>query len=175
MQKYQIFHGGKWHDPSSGEWFDAVNPYDGSVWAQIPRCNQSDVDIAVGAADDAFNSGPWPSLVASERAALLYKAGDLLGERAERIAELETRDIGKRLSESVPQIRSIAKWFHYYAGLADKIGGGEFPHGDHDRRIPRRDRRHHPQRLFERVGEDVTLVHGQTCVAGARVLRTASR
>jgi len=127
MQKYQIFHGGKWHDPSSGEWFEAVNPYDGAVWAQIPRCNSSDVDKAVAAAKDAFENGPWSSLVPSDRAALLHKAGDLLFERAEQIAEIETRDIGKRITESVPQIQYIAKWFHYYGGIADKIDGRVVP------------------------------------------------
>lgn len=123
MRKYQVFIGGKWRDPSTGEWFDALNPYDGTVWAQIPRCNSVDVDEAVAAAGDAFASGRWSSLVSGDRAALLRKAGDLLAERAERIAEVETRDIGKRITESVPQIRYIATWFHYYAGLADKIDG----------------------------------------------------
>lgn len=127
MQKYQIFHSGKWHDPSSGEWFEAVNPYDGAVWAQIPRCNSADVDKAVAAARDAFENGPWSSLVPSDRAALLRKAGDLLFERAEQIAEIETRDIGKRITESVPQIQYIAKWFHYYGGMADKIDGRVVP------------------------------------------------
>jgi len=127
MQKYQVFYCGKWRDPDSGQWFDAVNPYDGAVWARIPRCNQADVDKAVLAARNAFESGPWPDLAPAERAALLYKAGDLLSEHAERIAEVETRDIGKRITESIPQIRYIANWFRYYGGLADKLDGRVVP------------------------------------------------
>ncbi len=131
MQKYQVLIGGEWRDPSSSEWFETVNPYDGAAWALIPRCTSDDVEKAVAAARDAFDGGTWPSTVASKRGALLSKAGDLLAERAERLAEIETRDIGKRISESVPQIRNTAKWFHYYGGLADKIEGSVVPM-DHD-------------------------------------------
>ncbi|MGE4561347.1 MAG: aldehyde dehydrogenase [Rhodospirillales bacterium] len=127
MRKYQIFIDGKWRDPASAKWLDAVNPYNGEIWAQVPQCNKKDVDFAVTAAKRAFTDGPWASFVASKRGALLSKAAVLLAERAERIADLESRDTGKRITETVPMITYIAEWFQYYGGLADKIEGRVTP------------------------------------------------
>ena len=127
MQQYQIYIGGEWRNPSSQQWFESENPFDGKPWAKIPRCDAADVDLAVGAARKAFTEGPWSEMVAAGRGALLRKAGDLLIESAEHLADLETRDTGKRISESVPQIKYIAEWFQYYGGLSDKIEGRVIP------------------------------------------------
>jgi aldehyde dehydrogenase (NAD+) len=66
-------------------------------------------------------------LSASSRGALLRRLGDLVTENAQRLAEVEVRDNGKLMSEMLLQLRSIPQWFHYYAGLADKIEGGVAP------------------------------------------------
>jgi len=50
MGTYSYYAGGKWLEPVSGEFFETENPYTGEAWAQIPRCNDKDVDIAVQAA-----------------------------------------------------------------------------------------------------------------------------
>ena len=127
MQKYKAYIGGQWCEPSSGAWFDAVNPFDGEVWAQVARCNGTDVDRAVAAALDAFTDGPWASMVPGKRGALLRKAGDLLIEHAEAIGTIESRDTGKRITETIPMVEYIAEWFYYYGGLADKIEGRVTP------------------------------------------------
>ena len=111
MRRYQIYIDGKFRDPASALWFDAVNPYDGEIWAQVPRCGKEDVDLAVESAKRAFSDGPWASFVASKRGALLRRAGDLLAERAEHFATLESRDTGKRITETVPMITYVAEWF----------------------------------------------------------------
>jgi len=127
MQKYKAYIGGQWCEPSSGAWFDAVNPFDGKVWAQVARCNGADVDRAVAAALDAFTDGPWASMVPGKRGALIRKAGDLLIEHAEAIGTIESRDTGKRITETIPMVEYIAEWFYYYGGLADKIEGRVTP------------------------------------------------
>ena len=127
MQKYKAYIGGQWCEPSSGAWFDAVNPFDGEVWAQVARCNGDDVDRAVAAALDAFTDGPWASMVPGKRGALLRKAGDKLIEHAEAIGTIESRDTGKRITETIPMVEYIAEWFYYYGGLADKIEGRVTP------------------------------------------------
>ncbi len=127
MRKYQTYTGGEWRDPDGGEWFEAENPFEGSSWALVPRCAATDVERAVAAARRAFSEGAWPSLTPSGRGALLRRARDLLVERADHLAELESRDTGKRLVESAPQIRYVAEWFQDYGGLADKIEGSVVP------------------------------------------------
>ena len=75
----------------------------------------------------AFTSGDWPRLNASAAGALLRKLGDLVAEHAEALAEVEVRDNGKLFAEMGGQTAYMAHWFHYYAGLADKIEGAVIP------------------------------------------------
>lgn len=127
MKRYQFYAGGQWRDPSKGIWFDAENPYDGSRWCSIPRCGEADVELAIDAAADAFDNGPWPRMTGAERGACLRRAGENLIQSAQRLAELETRDTGKRIVETTAQMQFIVQWFDYYAGLADKIEGRVMP------------------------------------------------
>ena len=126
MQKHQMLIGGEWSDPAGGQWFASENPFTGQAWADIPRGNAEDVDKAVKAAWDAFR-GPWRSMTASARGAVLRKFGDLVAENAERLAELESRDNGKLITEMRGQLRYIPQWFYYFGGLADKIEGRVIP------------------------------------------------
>ena len=50
MEKYDLYINGRWEKPSSGEYFESDNPYDGEIWAKIARGNEKDVDFAVTAA-----------------------------------------------------------------------------------------------------------------------------
>lgn len=123
MQKYQLFIDGAWRDPLSGTWMETVNPYTGKTWAHIPQANGADAEAAVVAAHNAFTSGDWPALTATQRGHLLRKFGDTLAEHAETLAKIEVRDNGKLYAEVLNQCRYMTEWFHYYGGLADKIEG----------------------------------------------------
>ncbi len=79
------------------------------------------------AAHSAFTSGDWPKLNPSRRGALLRRLGDLVAEHANALAEVEVRDNGKLFAEMGGQTAYMAHWFHYYAGLADKIEGAVIP------------------------------------------------
>lgn len=113
--------------PASGNFFPTENPYDGKVWAQISRSDARDVDAAVGAGRRAFHSTEWASLTATERGALLRRLGDLIIRSAPRLAEVEMRDNGKLAAEVTGQIRYLADYYYFYAGLADKIHGSVIP------------------------------------------------
>ena len=128
MKKYQFYANNEWHNPSSGDWFDSYNPTIGEVWAQMPRCNESDVDVAVRAAHEAFTNGPWGKMNPSERGRILHKLGDALVANAEMLADIETTDNGKRTVDILPGLKTwLADSFYYYAGLADKIEGSVIP------------------------------------------------
>jgi aldehyde dehydrogenase (NAD+) len=127
VRKHRMLVDGSWVEAASGEWFESINPFTAQAWALIPRGAKADVDRAVTAAKEAFYSREWRGLTASARGALLRKLADLLVVEADRLAELETTDNGKLLSEMRAQLHYAPKWFHYFAGLADKIEGRVLP------------------------------------------------
>jgi len=113
--------------PHSGRWLDTENPYTGTAWARIARGDADDVDAAVAAAQQALQAGAWPDLSPTQRGHALWKLADLVGQHAPRLAEIEQRDNGKLSSEVVAQVRYMADYFRYYAGLADKIQSAVIP------------------------------------------------
>ncbi len=113
--------------PLSGEYFETVNPYTSKAWAEVAHCGKAEADLAVAAASRAFNSGPWPSMSATQRGALLRRLGDLLALHAEELAGYEVRDNGKLISEMGAQCAYIPQWYYYFGGLADKIEGAVIP------------------------------------------------
>jgi aldehyde dehydrogenase (NAD+) len=119
--------GGEWVDAAGGETFETENPYLGAAWALVPRATPEDVDHAVAAARKAFRAPSWSGLTATARGALLRRLADLIAAEADRLAEIETRDNGKLITEMRTQLRYIPQWYHYFGGLADKVEGRVIP------------------------------------------------
>jgi (Z)-2-((N-methylformamido)methylene)-5-hydroxybutyrolactone dehydrogenase len=127
LQKFKMFIGGEWVEPSSGQWFESYDPYAGKPWALLPRGSAPDVNAAVDAAHLAFSQGEWPKLTASQRGQLLRRLADLIARDAEKLAQIEVRDNGKLIAEMGAQVRYLPQWYLYYGGLADKIEGAVIP------------------------------------------------
>ncbi|WP_316156946.1 aldehyde dehydrogenase [Cupriavidus sp. BIC8F] len=127
MKQYQMFIDGAFVNASDGRWFETQNPYTGKAWAEVARGTAADIDRAVQAADQAFRTGPWSEMTATQRGALLRKLGDLIARDAERLAEFEVQDNGKLLAEMGAQLKYLPQWFYYFGGLADKIEGTVIP------------------------------------------------
>ncbi|MCE0762915.1 aldehyde dehydrogenase [Pseudonocardia kujensis] len=126
LERFRMLIGGKPADAVSGRTFESQNPYTGRAWAEIPDAGTEDVDAAVAAARAALD-GEWGRTTGFARAALLRRLGDLVGENAERLARLEVNDSGKLYREMIGQLNGLGSWYHYYAGLADKIEGRQIP------------------------------------------------
>ncbi len=107
--------------------FASIDPASGAPWALMAEADAEDVDRAVAAAARALTDPAWSALCASARGRMLRRLGDLLAEHAAGLGELETRDTGKLLRETRGQIAYIAQYYHYFAGLADKIEGSHLP------------------------------------------------
>ena len=103
--------------------FESQNPTTGEPWASIPKAGAADVDRAVNAARAAFHEPAWRGLTASQRGLLLIRLADLVAERADDLATIETRDNGKLLRETAAQAHALPRWYRFYGGLADKIEG----------------------------------------------------
>jgi hypothetical protein len=120
---YQMFINGEWVDAASGQTFDSMNPYTGKAWAQMPDAQEEDVDRAVAAARQALENPAWKRMPPMQRGHLLRRLADLLQDNAEHLGHIETRDNGKLIREMLGQARALPSYYHYYAGLADKILG----------------------------------------------------
>lgn len=127
MKKYGHFIDGRYVEPKSQQWIDTVDPFSGDVWAQIPRGDKADVDAAVSAAYEAMTSGPWSNFSPSQRGAVLRRLADLITQHRDRLAPIEVRDNGKLMAEVLGQLSGLSSYWHYYAGLADKIQGETIP------------------------------------------------
>ena len=126
IQVYKMFIDGKLVNAVDGQTFDTVDPYTGNVWATMPRGTKVDAEIAVAAADRAFN-GTWSKLTASARGLLLFRLADLIERDADRLARIEVRDNGKLYAEMRAQVGYLPQYFRYFGGLADKIEGAVLP------------------------------------------------
>jgi len=107
--------------------FESFDPYTGKPWALIPADGVDEVNAAVAAAKTAFNSRDWRGLTATARGKLMNRLADLIGQNAERLAQLETKDNGKLIVEMRAQVGYLAEWYRYFGGLADKIEGAVLP------------------------------------------------
>lgn len=129
LARHHNWYSGKSAPAISGREFETTNPTTGGTFGKFALSDASDVDLAVKAAQSAFEG--WRDLGPSERGRLLRAWGDKLAESAERIGAIETLQNGKLLSEQKVQGKSARDWLHYYAGLADKVEGAVIP-------VPRR-------------------------------------
>ncbi|TPG21716.1 aldehyde dehydrogenase [Sphingomonas koreensis] len=127
LPNYTHFIDGARVSSGDGRVFASDDPFTGQPWAEIARGGPTEVDAAVASAKCAFREGAWPALTASKRGALLRKVADLIVANADRLAEIERRDNGKLAAEVVAQVRYMGDYFHYYAGLADKIESRVIP------------------------------------------------
>jgi aldehyde dehydrogenase (NAD+) len=107
--------------------FESIDPFTTTPWASIPDDGAAEVDAAVAAARQAFQSGDWPRLTPTARGKLLLRLADLITEHGERLAQLETRDTGKLIVETRAQLAYLPEWFRYFGGLADKVEGRVLP------------------------------------------------
>jgi len=92
--------GGQWVPAASGKTFPTYNPATGEVLTQCAEGEAEDINRAVKAARQAFESGPWKTMTASERGRIVWKIGDLMLQHIDELAELEALDNGKTLTEA---------------------------------------------------------------------------
>ncbi|AQL35139.1 betaine-aldehyde dehydrogenase [Pseudomonas syringae] len=124
LQKLYI--DGGYVDASNTETFDSINPANGEVLAQIQRASKEDVERAVVAAEKGQKI--WAAMTAVERSRILRRAVDILRERNDELAALETLDTGKAISETrYVDIVTGADVLEYYAGLVPAIEGEQIP------------------------------------------------
>ncbi|HPM51292.1 MAG TPA: 5-carboxymethyl-2-hydroxymuconate semialdehyde dehydrogenase [Rhodoglobus sp.] len=113
----QHFIDGQWVDSIGGETFDVLDPVSNQNYATCAAGQKADIDRAVAAAKQAFDSGPWPRLKPRDRFRVLNRIADLVEERDARLAELETFDTGLPITQALGQAQRAAENFRFFADL----------------------------------------------------------
>lgn len=115
----KLFIGGKWITPATSKQLRVVSPINEQVFAEVAEAAEADVDQAVKAARWAFDKGPWPRMLPSERAAQLRAVVAALDKRAKDVALAWTTQIGIPHWLTQMTADSIARILTYYGDLAE--------------------------------------------------------
>jgi aldehyde dehydrogenase (NAD+)/betaine-aldehyde dehydrogenase len=101
---------------------DVVDPATGEVCATIPRGGAAEIDAAVGAARRAFER-EWRQTTPVQRGTPMRRLSALIDEHADELAELESLDAGKPLRQARVDVGVVARYFGFYASLAEGLEG----------------------------------------------------
>lgn len=119
--------GGRWQAPLTGQHVPLVDPSDGSRLAMIARGGGGDIDAAVQAAQRA-RDGDWGRMTALARGRILTRIGQEVLARADDLAQLEARDVGKPLTQARADAVALGRYLEFYGGAADKVHGQTIPY-----------------------------------------------
>ncbi|MHB8341024.1 MAG: aldehyde dehydrogenase family protein [Mycobacteriales bacterium] len=126
----RLYIGGKWQEARSGTTWTHHHPATGEAVVDFEVASAADVADAVGAARDAFDNSPWPTVKAKERIALLHRISALIRRDLDEINQLQVLDNGMPLSfTGIYAVGAdiAADIFDHHAGWVDKLTGDTFP------------------------------------------------
>ena len=115
MRDVRHFIGGEFVESADGSSFESISPIDNTPIATVSEGGPAEVDLAVSAARQAF--AEWSSLSAEDRAVVLHRVADGIHDRLEELAEWETRDMGKSITEA--RTRDMPRSAHNFRFFAD--------------------------------------------------------
>jgi len=122
MQKFDLLMEGKLSTALSGKYFDAINPSNGDVLAQMADADTIDVQMAVSAARLGFDHGRWPQMSMAERGVYLIKIAALIRENAKELADLECASTGKTIKHTTfIDVPTAADSFEYFGNLSSHL------------------------------------------------------
>ncbi len=102
-----------------------VEPATEQVMAELPRAGVEETDAAIARAKDAFPA--WRAVAPADRATLLHRLADAIEARAEDLATLEARNVGKPITDARGEIGMVVETFRYYAGAPERLTGKTIP------------------------------------------------
>jgi 5-carboxymethyl-2-hydroxymuconic-semialdehyde dehydrogenase len=101
----------------SGRSFANADPVSNEPYVDVAAGDEEDVRLAVAAARRAFEDGPWPEMVARDRARVRWRVAEAIEARDAEIAALETRDTGLPITQARGQARRAAENLAFFADL----------------------------------------------------------
>ncbi len=125
METHKLCINGSWVESDSGETFPSINPAAEEAIGKFQKGNEKDIGKAVDAAEGAFDS--WSSVPAPKRGSILLRIAQLLKDSKERLARLETTEMGKVLAEARGDVQEAIDIFEYMAGEGRRLFGNTTP------------------------------------------------
>ncbi len=125
MPVYKNYIGGKWVASGSGKMFDSLNPATEKSLGKFQLSTEKDVKKAVQAALRAYPK--WKNTPAPERGHILLRIAELLKKNKERLARLETMEMGKVLNEARGDVQEAIDIAEYMAGEGRRLFGHSVP------------------------------------------------
>jgi acyl-CoA reductase-like NAD-dependent aldehyde dehydrogenase len=122
----RLFIDGAYANSSSGKQTRLINPATEETFAEVAAAGIGDVNAAIESAQRAWESG-WRDMAPGKRSDILYNVSRVLKDNLERIAQLETLQIGKPISDARDEAGLGARVFEYYAGAVTKFCGQTIP------------------------------------------------
>jgi acyl-CoA reductase-like NAD-dependent aldehyde dehydrogenase len=119
--------GGERVPAADGRTFAVIEPGTGQPFAEVALAGREDVERAVRTAYQAYETGAWPRMSATERGRILLRASTLLRQRLEEIAVVEARNAGKPIRDARGEVGLVANVLEYWGGAANKIFGETIP------------------------------------------------
>jgi acyl-CoA reductase-like NAD-dependent aldehyde dehydrogenase len=117
--------GGEWVDASGEETFESTNPATGEAIGSFPKSTVEDVDQAVEAAKEAYES--WRLVPAPKRAEILFRVGQRFIDRKDELTELMVREMGKVRAEAGGDVQEAIDMTYYMAGEGRRLFGQTTP------------------------------------------------
>jgi len=115
-KRYQNYIGGRWVEPTKGQYFENTSPVNGKVFCEIPRSDADDINRALDAAHAAKDV--WGKTSYAERSLILNRIADRIEQNLETLAVAETWDNGKPVRETLAADLPLAiDHFRYFAGV----------------------------------------------------------
>jgi len=122
----ELFVAGRWVAPLDGEVVDVRSPATGAVIATAALGGPADLDAAVAAARETFDSGVWVDTDPRERGRVIAAAADLLEARSEELAVSITAELGCPVGFSRrAHVPNPIRHLRYYAAMC-----GDFAYDD---------------------------------------------
>lgn len=122
-REFSMLIDGKWTAGAEGKTIERVSPAHGVVVSRYQSATKPDAERAIAAARKAFDTGPWPSMTASERSLILLRAADIMEQRKDELALLDTLESGKPISQAKGEIGGAIDIWRYAAALARDVHG----------------------------------------------------
>ncbi len=104
---------------------EVVNPATEEVIEHLESASVEDANAAVARAKAAFPK--WKAVEPADRVRMLRRLAEALDSERENLAQLESRNTGKPISDALGEMGMVAETFHYYAGMPERVLGDTIP------------------------------------------------
>ncbi len=104
---------------------DVINPATEEVIERLESATAEDTDAAIARAKAAFPG--WRDVEPGDRARLLRRLAEALDSEREKLARVESQNVGKAITGAQGEIDMVIETFDYYAGAPERLLGDTIP------------------------------------------------